>query len=89
MTLREALGADVTSLHKTLDRLLDEDDAFVVFFDGDRTISYVAGQSMSPCQQELATIEIERVMRGIAEGTANQQNDASLDDCAATEARPS
>lgn len=63
MTLREALGGDVGRIHELVDRLLDQEDALLVLFDGERSVSYVEGLGLSPCQSELLAVQIERVVR--------------------------
>jgi hypothetical protein len=48
--------------------LLDSEDAFVVSFDGRRTVSYVHEFAASPCQLELLSTEIERLVRRVVGG---------------------
>ncbi len=63
MTLRQALGDNGKRLHQLLDALLDKEDAVVLLFDGDRTVSYIDGFGLSPSQHELIALDLERVMR--------------------------
>ena len=68
MIVRDQVGEDV---HHVLDRvndLLDSKDAFIVGFDGRRTVSYVHGFTASPCQLELLNTEIERLVRRVVGG---------------------
>jgi hypothetical protein len=68
MTLREVLGGDEPRVHQQVDDLLDGDSGLIVFFDGDRMVSYVVGFGVSPCQLELLTVEVERCVRDVIGG---------------------
>ena len=72
MTLRHALGGDAERIHDFVDQLLDREDALLVLFDGERAVSYIKGLGLSPCQSELLTVDIERVVRA-AGGTAGSK----------------
>lgn len=48
MTLRQALGDDVTRLHELLEELLDREEAVVLLFDGDRAVNYISRFGVSP-----------------------------------------
>jgi hypothetical protein len=76
MTLRNVLGDDGRRAHQQVDDALDREDAFIVLFDGDRMVSYLAGFGASPCQLELLTAEIERSVRSVIGGqsTTNRRN---------------
>ena len=65
MTLRESLGADVQRVYEQVDAMLDSEDGLLVFFDGDRLVSYTQGFGVSPSQFELLSVELERAMRGV------------------------
>lgn len=68
MTLRESLGADVQRVYEQVDAMLDREDGLLVFFDGDRMVSYTQGFGVSPSQFELLSVELERAMRGVVGG---------------------
>ena len=68
MTLRRVLSGDGRLVHQLVDDLLDRDDDLIVLVDGDRTASYSVGFGASPCQLELLTVEIERVVRDVIGG---------------------
>ena len=63
MTLRQALGPDARRLHELVDELLDSENGLIVLMDDARAMSFAAGFACSPCQLELVTVEIERVLR--------------------------
>ena len=63
MTLRQALGGDVTRLHELLEEILDREDAVVLLFDGDRAVNYSSGFGLSPSQHELMALALERMVR--------------------------
>lgn len=64
MTLRSAIGDEnARRIHALVDELLDGEDGLIVLIDQRRAITYGAGFGLSPCQQELATNEIERTVR--------------------------
>ena len=62
MTLRQALGGDVTRLHELLEEILDREDAVVLLFDGDRAVNYISGFGQSPSQHELMALALERMV---------------------------
>ena len=64
VTLRQALGGDARRIHELVDKLLDGEDSLILLIDGRRAISFAEGFGLSPCQLELVTIDIERVVRG-------------------------
>ena len=63
MTLRDALGGDARLVHELVDQLLDSEDGLIAIVDSRRAISYAVGFGLSPCQLELVTLDIERVVR--------------------------
>ena len=73
MTLRGMLGSDVQRFQKQIDDLLDREDGFIVLFDGSRLVSYAQGFGVSPCQLELLTVEIERVLRNVIDEEEDQE----------------
>jgi hypothetical protein len=68
MTLRQALGTNARRIHELVDQLLDSEDGLIVLADGQRTITYAEGFALSPCQLELMTNDVERVVRTMSEG---------------------
>ena len=84
MSLRQALGGDTRRLHELLEEFFDRENVVVLLFDGDRTVNYMSGFCLSPCQQELMALEIERMVRdagttGVSAGTGrrNQRENGS------------
>ena len=73
MTLRGMLASDVQRFQKQIDDLLDREDGFIVLFDGSRLVSYAQGFGVSPCQLELLTVEIERVLRNVIDEEEDQE----------------
>jgi hypothetical protein len=65
MTIREVLGADVNRVYEQVDDLLDREDGLLMFFDGDRMVSYTQGFGVSPSQFELLSVELEQAVRGV------------------------
>ena len=65
MTLRQALGGDVTRLHELLEEILDREDVVVLLFDGDRAVNYISGFGLSPSQHELMALALERTVRDL------------------------
>ena len=76
MTLRAMLGSDIHRIQEQIDDLLDREDGLIVLFDGSRMVSYSQGFGVSPCQLELLTVEIERVIRNVIGGQSltNRRN---------------
>jgi hypothetical protein len=72
VTLRQTMGDAAHRIHDLVEELLDREDSLIVLIDGGRTISYGAGFGLSPCQQELASIDIERTVREL--GAARTTN---------------
>jgi hypothetical protein len=66
MTLRQAIGGDARGIHELVDQLLDGEDALLLIVDRGRAVSYAEGFGLSPCQLELLTIQIERLIRHVA-----------------------
>jgi hypothetical protein len=66
VTLRQALGNHAHRIHALVEELLDREDSVIVLVDGRRAITYGAGSGLSPCQQELASVDIERTVRALA-----------------------
>ena len=65
MTLRESLGGDVQRIYEQIDALLDSEDGVMVLFDGNRMLSYTQGFSVSPCQLEWLSVELEMAVRNL------------------------
>ncbi|MGE3274427.1 MAG: hypothetical protein AB7O67_04905 [Vicinamibacterales bacterium] len=63
MSLRRLLGRDVRHVHALVDQALDGEDAVIVILDGQRGVSYADGFGLSPCQLELFTNHIERMLQ--------------------------
>jgi len=66
VTLRQTLGDAAHRIHALVEELLDREDSVIVLIDGQRAITYGAGFGLSPCQQELASVDIERTVRALA-----------------------
>jgi hypothetical protein len=73
MTLRQRLGADVVRLHEQLHDVLDSEDGMIIFVDTKRSINYVQGFALSPCQVELLAEDIERAVRGLTRTHLTEQ----------------
>jgi hypothetical protein len=83
MTLRESLGDHVQRVYEQVDALLDREDGLLVLFDGDRMVSYTQGFVVSPCQLELLSVELERVVVNVVarqRSTAEHEIDEVLSD---------
>ena len=66
MSLRQTLGDHAHRIHELVEELLDREDSLIILIDGRRAITYGAGFGLSPCQQELASVHIERTIRELA-----------------------
>jgi hypothetical protein len=60
------MGDTAHRIHELVEELLDREDCLIVLIDGRRAITYGAGFGLSPCQQELASMDIERTVRELS-----------------------
>jgi hypothetical protein len=77
VTLRQALGGDVTRLHELLEDILDREDVVVLLFDGNRAVNYISGFGLSPSQHELTARALERMVRDFDKAAEEESNHAS------------
>ena len=66
MTLRQTMGGEAHRIHALVEEMLDREDGLIVLIDGTRAITYGTGFGLSPCQQELVSTDIERIVRALA-----------------------
>ena len=78
MTLRNALGAHARHVYERVDEVLDSEDGIILLVDRRHASSYLQGFTLSGCQIELLSVELERAVRAVGPwSVGRRQEDVS------------